>query len=337
MLPEKRKNLIILIISIIAIILVIIIMYNFAKFMRGAGETEEKVFDDPYPNTYTYYGFITDEDGNYQLMGLDSEFNETLLGLRSFYNMSNLYYYNNHLVMYSDAINQINYNATEENYFLYELNPFYSNATDVLITPAYYVFYTEDTLEYCPSADCNRAVITDSLLKPEVFSIDNKVFYQLQDGVYEFDLETLESRRIVLNETHEITLLTVSGKYLVFIVDDIYWIYNSSSKVATSLEDRIPEEDYTFISLQNDYFIYQIIGENGNYNLKKYSLRINSPLKTNYDIGKEEITNSIVINDNLLYAELVGDDTLRYVIIDIDEQKVVKELENSYTVLIGVE
>lgn len=337
MLPEKRKNLIILIVSIIAVILVIIIMYNFAKFMRGAGETEEKVYDDTYPPAYVYYGFITDEEGNYQLMGLDSEFNETMLGLRSFYFMNNLYYYNNHLVLYSDAINQINYNATEENYFLYELNPFYSNSTEVLIAPEYYIFYTQDTLEYCLSSDCNRTVISDALLKPEVFYSDNKVFYQLNDGIYVFDLETLTSERVVLNETHDITLITASSNYLVFTVDDIYWLYNSNSKVATSLEDHIPEEEYTFVSLQNDYFIYQIVAENGNNNLKKYSLRINSPLNTVYDIGKEEITNSIVISDNLLYAELVGDDTLRYVIMDIDEQRVLKELEHPYVVLIGVE
>lgn len=44
----------------------------------------------------------------------------------------------------------------------------------------------------------------------------------------------------------------------------------------------------------------------------------------------------MVIDDRYLYAELVDDTELRYVIIDMENDKVVKDLENSYVVLIGV-
>ena len=219
MLPEKKKELIIWVVSIIGVILVIIIMYNFTKFMRGLGETpaEEIVYDDPYPDIYTYFGFALDEDGNYQLMGLDSEFLETKLGLRSFYSMDNLYYYDNHLVLYTDAINQINYNKEEETFMFYEQNSFFSHSTDVIITPSYYVFITDETLEYCLAPDCTEmTTITDQLADTTVLYTSDSLFYLLNDGVYEYNLEDKESTHIVLNEMRTFKLLATNEDYFMY-------------------------------------------------------------------------------------------------------------------------
>src|SRR5699024_9731099 len=114
-----------------------------------------------------------DEDGNYQLMGLNNNFEEEKLGLRSFYAMSNMYYYDDHIILYTDAINQINYNKEENKYFFYEIDSFYNNATDVIVTDLYYVFYTSATLEYCSIDNCNRIQIVDDLVDDIILLNEN--------------------------------------------------------------------------------------------------------------------------------------------------------------------
>ena len=198
MLPGKRKSLIIWIVSIIGIILVIFAMYNFSKFMRNRGPQESEIIDDAYVEDYLYYGFAIDEDGNYQLMGLNNNFEEEKLGLRSFYAMSNMYYYDDHIILYTDAINQINYNKEENKYFFYEIDSFYNNATDVIVTDLYYVFYTSATLEYCSIDNCNRIQIVDDLVDDIILLNENAVFYQRSDGVYMYDFNTQKSKIVML-------------------------------------------------------------------------------------------------------------------------------------------
>lgn len=341
MLPEKKKELIIWVVSIIGVILVIIIMYNFTKFMRGLGETpaEEIVYDDPYPDVYTYYGFALDEDGNYQLMGLDSEFLETKLGLRSFYSMDNLYYYDNHLVLYTDAINQINYNKEEETFMFYEQNSFFSHSTDVIITPSYYVFITDETLEYCLAPDCTEmTTITDQLADTTVLYTSDSLFYLLNDGVYEYNLEDKESTHIVLNEMRTFELLATDEDYLLFKVDENYWVYQLDRKDTENISFNIAEENpYEFVSLQSNAMYYQTTDAEGNNILKRYSFLTDAVSNYTYNIGKEEVTSSYTLGNYLLYAELSSDDTTRYVIIDLENEEVIKELENSYVVFAEVE
>ena len=67
MLPEKRKQLLIIAISIVVVILVIYAMYSLAAYMKNRKEKyEPKVVDNTYPSIYQYYGFRIDEDNNYQ-------------------------------------------------------------------------------------------------------------------------------------------------------------------------------------------------------------------------------------------------------------------------------
>ena len=139
MLPDRKKNLIIWVVSIIGVIIVIFLMYNLAKFMHNRSGNVV-VADDTYPADYSYYGISVDEDNNYQLTGLNLDYDETILGLRSFYYIDKLYYFSDHLVLYSDAINQVNYDKNNNTFSFYEINSFYSNQIEVLITDNYYIF-----------------------------------------------------------------------------------------------------------------------------------------------------------------------------------------------------
>ena len=51
----------------------------------------------------------------------------------------------------------------------------------------------------------------------------------------------------------------------------------------------------------------------------------------------QEITYSKVIDENLIYAQLVNEDNVRYVIMDMDEKVILKELENPYVVIREIE
>lgn len=341
MLPEKRKELIIWIASIVGVIIVIIIMYNFAKFMRGLGANNEEVivYDDPYPNDYVYYGFAVDEDKNYQLMGLDSEFNENQLGLRTFYVMNDLYYYNEHLVLYTDAINQINYNATDKKFNFYEQNSFFSNTTDVIITPGYYVFISNDRLEFCESTECSeKTTISEKLINDTVFNSENQIFYQLSDGVYGYDLSNGEEKNIVTNARNTLEFLAVDEEYLIFTVGNNYWMYTIRSGIAENLNEYVDLDDnYKFICLQNDNLYFQMTNEEDDNVLVGISLTNREILNDSYDIGSEEIINVKPLGDTLIYAELFKDEDVRYVIMDLEERQVIKELENPYVVIRGIE
>ena len=341
MLPKKRKSLIIWIISIIGIIIVIILMYNFSKFMHSRGPKEPVIVDDAYNSEYSYYGFAIDEDGNYQLMGLNSEMDEELLGLRSFYPMSNMYYYNNHLLVYTDAINQINYNKEENKYFFNEINSFYNNNADVLITETKYIFYANGTLEYCEINECNKVLIDNELTDDLILLGNNEVFYQKSDGIYMYDFTTNESKIIMLPSPNGgLRLLGTDREYVIIINGGEVYSYNIDNDTSNNISNIIlsEEQEFSVVNIQNGYFIYQVIDENGNYNLKKFSLLINNTLKNNFGIGKEMITIAFVVDDKYLYAELVdNNDNLRYVIIDMENEQFVRDLNYSYVTLIGVE
>ncbi len=340
MLPGKRKKLIIILIAIVAIVIVVIAMYNLAKFMQSKAEIDEdKTADDAYVSDYLYYGFIYDEDGNYQLMGLDADFNETLLGLRSFYAMNNLYYYDNHLVLYTDAINQINYDAQEKTYFFYEQNPFYSNDSDVWISPDYYIFYNGERLEYCAKSNCERTLISEELADDIILLSNNLIFYELNNGIYMYDLdEGVESLVMIPDQSNNMQLLVANQDYLVFVNGLSIYAYEIDKGLNTNVSEAIlvTDPEFSFVTLQDSYIIYQVTDANGDNALKKYSLNIMSNLNTVYNIGKEEVSATMVINDTILYAELADGDNMRYVIMDMEEQKVLKDLDNYYVVMVGV-
>ena len=337
MLPEKRKELIIWIVSIIGVILVIIIMYNFSKFMRdlsAQNNPEEIIYDDPYPSEYVYYGFMIDDDGNYQLMGFDNEFNETELGLRTFYAMDNLYYYDNHLVLYSDAINQINYNEEEEKFSFYEQNPFFSNSIDVTITPDYYVFVNNNRLEYCVSPECiDRIEISNYLRSTRIFNVNNKIYYQLSDGLYEYDLSIGNGDLIVNNSRSTLEFLAINDNYLIFSVEGNYWTYNLNNNISGNITEYINlETELQFVCLGNNSLYLETIDEAGNNVIIDFSL-LEMAVNDFYNIGNEKVNYSFSLSDDIVYASLIDEDNERYVIMNMEEQEIIKELDNPYVVI----
>ena len=338
MLPEKRKKLIFTIIAIIAVIIVIIIMYNLAKFMHNRN-VEEIVYDDPYPETYPYYGIYHDEDGTYRISGLNDNFEEMDLGLRLFYTVDNLSWRNNHLTFYSDAINELRYNSNEQKYYLYELDPFYSSSVDILVEQDRLIMIEGTTLSFRNIGGTENIEITSNLDSSKILYQNNKIYYTQTAGVYEYNVETGNNALIVMRGANaNLQLLAINNKYLVFQGDNEYYYYNLNNASTTNISNLLTddfEENVEFISLNNDYFVYQVT-DGTQYILRIFDMELGLPLSEDFNIGSEKVAAAYNIVNNYTYAELESEDSTRYVILDIRGKNVVKELNYRYKTMIGV-
>ncbi len=337
MLPEKRKKLIFTIVAIIGVILVIIIMYNLAKYMRNQGTDLPEERDDAYPEVYPYYGIYYDDEGTYKLTGINGSFSEFDLGLRIFFPVNNLFWRNNHLVFYSDATNELRYNSEDEVYTLYEIDTFYSNLVDIIVAEDTLIEVENNILRYRNINDTeNVVVVSENLVSNKVFYQNNKLYYIVTAGVYEYDMENGSSRLVMIkgSSTNQ-QIIAINDKYLIIQNDSEYYFYELESKNISSISNDLEYSDVSFVALMGDYFIYQIIDDTG-YTLRTYSLNILDDVNRNFQLSNEEVTNSFGINADYIYAELSDNEEVRYVIIDMRNGKVIKELEHRYKVLFEV-
>ena len=341
MLPEKRKELIIFGASIVGVIIIIILMYNLAKFMHNRSEKLEAP-DDAYDTYYNYYGVITDKDDNYQLVGINSEYIEKEIGLRSFYPINKMYYYNNHLRFYSDAINELRYDNEEEKYYLYELNSFYDNNTKVYLTNEFLIKLNDKTLSYEEYEKDENNIISENVEKDNILIYDNKIYYITNEGVEVFDFE-LETKKmlIVKQKDTNINLLQMNAKYLVYDVDGTYFVYNIETEKTTNLSYYIEKDiqkEYKFIALTSDNFIFQTTDYANDIVLKKIRLFDNVLLNNTFILGNESIDKVIYFKSGILYAELIDEEeNKKNVLMDVEGEKILKELKNTYITLCKVD
>lgn len=340
MLPEAKKKLIFTIVVIVGVIIVIIIMYNLAKFMKNHGESPEVVYDDPYPTIYDYYAIEYSDEGTYKLIGFDENFVRNDLDLRIFFPTNTLYWRNNHLAFYSDATNELRYNSEEEKYYLYELDTFYSNNVDIKIVDDYLILIENNTLSYRKIDSDDTKEITNQLVNKDILINENYIYYVVSAGVYEYDLETGSSKLIMIKGSNaEQRLIAISNKFLIVQSVETLYSYEFKNGDLVTINDRLEEEEGTsikFVGLIDTTLVYQIEKE-GEYILRTYSLAIDSNTYQDFNLGYEQIKYSYGINDKYIYAELKISDKERYVIIDMNEKKVLKELENRYKLILGVE
>ena len=338
MLPDRKKNLIIWIVSIIGVIIVIFLMYNLAKFMHNRSGNVV-VADDTYPADYSYYGISVDEDNNYQLTGLNLDYDETILGLRSFYYIDKLYYFSDHLVLYSDAINQVNYDKNNNTFSFYEINSFYSNQIEVLITDNYYIFIAPTEIYYSSKNDLNNTKsITNTLVSDVALIQENSLYYEQEDGIYVYNFEE-ESSNLLVADVANVELVDIADNYLLYMMDNQLWAYSLRRQNTINVGQKISDEEskaFTYVALVPDYLLYEVEDQEGNNVLKKYSFALNMPLKAEMDLQNETIMNAFYIEENRLYIELVKEDLVRYLIVDYNTNSIVKELENKYTVILPI-
>ena len=130
-------------------------------------------------------------------------------------------------------------------------------------------------------------------------------------------------------------------KYLVYDVDGTYFVYNIETEKTINISYYIEKDirnEYKFIALTNDSFIFQTTNNSNDIVLKKLRLSDNVLLNNSFILGNESIDKSIYLKNGILYAELIDEEeNKRNVIMDIEGEEILKELKNTYITLCSVD
>ena len=146
---------------------------------------------------------------------------------------------------------------------------------------------------------------------------------------------------VVKKSNTNINLLQMNLKYLVYDVDGTYFVYNIETEKTINISYYIEKDirnEYKFIALTNDSFIFQTTNNSNDIVLKKLRLSDNVLLNNSFILGNESIDKSIYLKNGILYAELIDEEeNKRNVIMDIEGEEILKELKNTYITLCSVD
>ena len=311
MLPEKRKK---LTITIIAIIFIIIGVYSLGKLSNyiKSKNTKEEQRNDEYTDLFDYIGISKDKDGIYKLYGIsDSE--ETYLDVKTFYEVKDVTVINKRLVLYSDATNELRYTKEKEEFYFYEIDSYYNKSDSVNLASDYLIINDNQVKykKYGTEEFTNLNKITDYLVN------GNKLYILKSDSIYEYDLNTLEEKMVVVYKAKELVkLLAVSNEYIYYLKDNVLNVTGLKSNFNKELTDM------EFISLSSDGFITKKDNILTNYSLTKEDYT--------YDFSNYNNIDSIIYLDNDLFY--ISYDK-NYVILDMKKNRAWKSLENDYIYL----
>lgn len=325
MLPEKRKRLIIGIIAIFAIIIIVILLALLSNYIKSRHENQnDERRNDAYPEKYEYFGITMDKDGIYKLYGISGN-EEEYLNVRTFYNVEDMIDKDGKLVIYSDAANELRYDKKTKEFYFYEIDSNYSNKYKVLLSKDYIVTKEDRIINYRKYNSEEIKNITDKAIDYECLLHDNKVYYVLEDGIYEFNLNNEETNKIIDKTLEDqVKLISINNKYVYTIINDEYIVYKIDTSEKINVSEYI-EEPFTYVDTKDESFIFK-----NNEGIKTFSLLTRRASSKVYYIDGYDVEKSININDNYYYMNLILDDNEKYVIIDLEEGKEIKEFNNKY-------
>lgn len=325
MLPEKRKRLIIGIIAIFAIIIIVILLALLSNYIKSRHENQnDERRNDAYPEKYEYFGITMDKDGIYKLYGISGN-EEEYLNVRTFYNVEDMIDKDGKLVIYSDAANELRYDKKTKEFYFYEIDSNYSNKYKVLLSKDYIVTKEDRIINYRKYNSEEIKNITDKAIDYECLLHDNKVYYVLEDGIYEFNLNNEKTNKITDKTLEDqVKLISINNKYVYTIINDEYIVYKIDTSEKINVSEYI-EEPFTYVDTKDESFIFK-----DNEGIKTFSLLTRRASSKVYYIDGYDVEKSININDNYYYMNLILDDNEKYVIIDLEEGKKIKEFNNKY-------
>lgn len=326
MLPEKKKNLLIGIVSCVVLIIVVILIYLLSNFIKSRSEVV-KLEDDLYPTKYNYYGILKDDEDVYRINGIAAS-DEDYLGIRTFYDVSDLRIINNHIIFFADALNELRYNKKNNEFYLQELNSFYSNSYDINLTDSSIILRTKQSISYFNfDKTINEETQISNTLKSNEFLEDkNKVYYVLDDGIHEYDITTKEERLFLNIGTDEnVTFLDKCEDILYFKSNGELFLYNDHFKDTLKLSDYI-NEGFTFMNGTKNGFLY-ITEDN---KIKEFDAIKKAANDYIYDFGSK-IVYSKNIKDNIYFMK--DEDNKNY-IVDVENKNIIKTLNNDYLYIV---
>ena len=198
------------------------------------------------------------------------------------------------------------------------------------------------TLSYEEYEKGENKIISENVEKDNILIYDNKIYYITNEGVEVFDFELENKNTLVVKKSNtNINLLQMNLKYLVYDVDGTYFVYNIETEKTINISYYIEKDirnEYKFIALTNDSFIFQTTNNSNDIVLKKLRLSDNVLLNNSFILGNESIDKSIYLKNGILYAELIDEEeNKRNVIMDIEGEEILKELKNTYITLCSVD
>lgn len=325
MLPEKRKRLIIGIIAIFAIIIIVILLALLSNYIKSRHENQnDERRNDAYPEKYEYFGITMDKDGIYKLYGISGN-EEEYLNVRTFYNVEDMIDKDGKLVIYSDAANELRYDKKTKEFYFYEIDSNYSNKYKVLLSKDYIVTKEDRIINYRKYNNEEIKNITDKAIDYECLLHDNKVYYVLEDGIYEFNLNNEKTNKITDKTLEDqVKLISINNKYVYTIINDEYIVYKIDSAEKINVSEYI-KEPFMYVDEKDEALIFK-----DSEGIKTFSLLTRRASSKVYYIDGYDVEKSININDNYYYMNLILDDNEKYVIIDLEEGKEIKEFNNKY-------
>ena len=250
---------------------------------------------------------------------------EEYLNVRTFYNVEDMIIKNNKLVIYSDAVNELRYDKKTKEFYFYEIDSNYSNKYKVLLSKDYIVTKEDKIINYRKYNSKEMKNITNEAIDYEFLLYSNKVYYVSEDGIYEFNLNNKKTNKITDKTSEDqVKLISVNNKYVYTIINNEYIVYKIDSAEKINVSEYI-KEPFTYVDEKDEALIFK-----DSEGIKTFSLitrRVSSKI---YNTNGYEVEKSININDNYYYMNLVLGDNKKYVIIDLEEVKDVKEFNNKY-------
>ena len=241
MLPEKRKNLIIILVIIVLVILAVYGGYFLSKFVKEKDKNPKIDFD--YPESAMYFGIIKDDSNFNKGIVLDSEFNEISNKINLFYPiLSYKVSDNNKLLFYSDAFNQLTYNKKEKTFFIKEIDSKISNLNGIQYGKNFIVYVTDSNELFMIDNDDNSFSIAKNV-DSNFAIIDNYIYYTLDNDLKAYNVVTKNT----LNIKNKIGAITDFNKNLIVFKDYVYYIKSDEFKkieeeVTINFDEIIPKE-----------------------------------------------------------------------------------------------
>ena len=337
MLPEKRKNLIITIVSIVLLFILILGLFKISSYIKS--KNQEIIKDNNnYPNKYIYFGITYDsEDTLYKFYGINTNYEEEYLNLGTFYNVKDAIFLNKRLIIYSDSVNEIRYDSKTNEYYFYEIDSYYNRNMDVNLTNDYVIYNDNNVLGYYSYGNKREkeTIISNAgIVYGNIFVSNNRVYYTLLDGIYEYNLETKEKNTLVhnINEV-PLNVIKANSSFIYYKSLDIDLVLKIQNKTIIELVKDTNMDNIKYIDYYINGLLYIKSIDNNNY-IKKYSLMNEKEEDFELNINNNQVKKSYQITDDLYYMIFYNENKETYNLVDIKNKKIIN-LEHDYLYLIG--
>ena len=335
MLPERRKRLIITIVGIVLFCLLVVSIYAISNYVKEKTAINNKDIDDrangSYPKEYTLYGITVDMENILRIYGIDSNYFEKYIGVRSFYKDQSEMIKDNHLFIYTDCVNELRYDDNDREFYLYKYDEYYSNNTKIKLSKNNIIMFDKDnnviTRKY--NSDDIKTIL-NNISYDNVLVKDNHLYYVDDTGIHKYNLNNdVKDDLFIFDELdHNVKLIRVNDNYLVFTDNNEVNIYINNTKEIVPIIN-MDDIKIEYLELVNDGYYFQIPNLDGTYSIKKYSL-VNSRLENEEFITKFKVKKMSIINNNLCYMDIIIDDKEESILFSLKIGDIVKKLDNKY-------